>query len=150
MRLYLVQHGQALSEEEDPRRPLSEKGRAETERIGRFLQAKLVRVDYIWHSKKTRAVETASIVAQHISNAQTLQRDDLNPKDAVDKFPQQIQNLNKDLLIVGHLPFLQRLAALLLTGSEDYDLIAFRYSGVVCLEYSEGWKIAWMAIPDFV
>lgn len=37
MKLYLMQHGDALSRDIDPDRPLSDKGRRDVEQIGDFL-----------------------------------------------------------------------------------------------------------------
>ena len=53
-------------------------------------------------------------------------------------------------MLIGHLPFLQRLASLLLTGSDSLELISFTYSAVVCLEYTEKWEIAWFLTPDLI
>ena len=147
MKLYLVQHGQSLPKEVDPKQPLSEEGRVNTERIGEFLKMKDIRVDSIWRSAKLRAIETAEIIAHYLENKSIIERDDLNPLDPVDKFPEEITKLDKSLVIVGHLPFLQKLASLLLTGSPDFELVSFMYSGVVCLECKERWKIAWFLTP---
>ena len=150
MRLYLVQHGLSLPEEKDPQRSLSEEGKEDVCKVAKFLKAKNIKVDYIWHSKKIRSVQTAQIIAKVFSYTKIDERNDLNPMEPVDKFPGELQGLNKDLMIVGHLPFLQKLASLLLTGSDKLELISFKYSGVVCLEYQEKWKIAWFLTPDLV
>lgn len=150
MKLYLIQHGQSLPKEEDPQRSLSEEGRVHTERIAQFLRSKNIKVDSIWHSKKLRSIQTAQIISKSIANRKIVERDDLNPLDSVDKFPEEILRLNKDLVVVGHMPFLQKLSSLLLTGSQDFDLVSFKYSGVVYLEYQENWKIAWFVTPDVI
>jgi len=66
MKLYLMQHGKALSKEEDPERSLSPEGRSETTRMGDVLKEKGTPVDVIWHSGKARAAETAEIIAAAI------------------------------------------------------------------------------------
>ncbi|MEB2836918.1 MAG: histidine phosphatase family protein [Desulfurococcales archaeon] len=66
VRVCLVQHGQALSEDVDPRRPLSPEGRGEVERVASFLAFAGVRVLRILHSTKLRARETAEILARHL------------------------------------------------------------------------------------
>ena len=38
MRLYLVQHGEAKKVEEDPLRPLSEKGREDIQRVAKYAE----------------------------------------------------------------------------------------------------------------
>ncbi|HDD66024.1 MAG TPA: phosphohistidine phosphatase SixA, partial [Nitrososphaeria archaeon] len=62
MKVYLVQHGEAKREEEDPARPLTEEGKREVEDVARFLAELGVRVDRILHSGKLRAAQTANIL----------------------------------------------------------------------------------------
>ncbi|KPK42995.1 MAG: hypothetical protein AMJ78_00020 [Omnitrophica WOR_2 bacterium SM23_29] len=150
MKLYLIQHGLSLPEDVDPKKGLSEKGKLETVKMVLFLKMRKIKADIIWHSKKLRSIQTAQILAEHIPDAKTQERDNLNPQDPVEKFPQEIQALNKDLMIAGHLPFLQKLASRLLSGQEAHEFIFFKNSGVVCLENKETWKIMWVLIPDLL
>jgi phosphohistidine phosphatase len=55
-------------------------------------------------------------------------------------------------MIVGHMPFVSKLASLLLTGSESSGTVAFRQSGIVCLNYSDEnqWQLSWMITPDLL
>jgi phosphohistidine phosphatase len=147
MKLYLLQHGVALPEERDPAKPLSPEGKEETQRAAEFLKTKSIRVDAVWHSPKLRAVQTAQIVTDSIFCPEIKERHDLNPSDPVESFPEEIKSLNKNLMIIGHLPFLQKLASLLLSGSETNQFVTFKNSGLVCLEYKDTWKIAWIVIP---
>ncbi len=148
MRLYLIQHGIALPESKDPQKGLSNKGVVQTQKTAEFLRRQDTKIDLIWHSKKLRAVQTAQIFSQHITVAEIVERDDINPQDSVDKFAAELQAADKDAMIVGHLPFLQKLAAKMLANSTNIELISFKNSGVVCLEYKESWKILWMISPD--
>ena len=148
MRLYLIQHGIALPESEDPQKGLSDKGVVQTQKMAEFLRRQDAKVDLIWHSKKLRAVQTAQIFSQHITAAGIVERDDINPLDRVDKFAHELEAADRDAMIVGHLPFLQKLAAKLLANSNNFELISFKNSGIVCLEYKESWKILWMISPD--
>jgi phosphohistidine phosphatase len=147
MKLYLMQHGIALPKEKDPEKPLSPDGKEETQRIAEFLREKSIKIDAVWHSPKLRAKQTAQIVTDSIFCSEIKERDDLNPLDSVENFPQEIKSLNKNLMFIGHLPFLQKLASLLLSGSETNQFISFKNSGVVCLEYTETWKIGWIITP---
>ncbi len=59
------------------------------------------------------------------------------------------------LMLVGHLPFLSRLASLLLVGDPERALVRFRMGGIVCLTGEPagaggtgGWMVAWMLIPE--
>jgi len=55
-------------------------------------------------------------------------------------------------MIVGHLPFLGRLAALLLTGNADNEVVAFQFGCVVCLSGDDSgrWKLEWMMVPELL
>ncbi|MFQ6047560.1 MAG: histidine phosphatase family protein, partial [Gemmatimonadales bacterium] len=67
MRLYLMQHGEAKSKEENPDRPLTDGGRAEVEAVARLLSDRqLVPHVAAFHSGKTRARETAEILARNV------------------------------------------------------------------------------------
>lgn len=150
MKLYLIQHGKALSEEHDPKRCLSQEGIKETKKIADFIKPKNIAVDYIWHSKKERAIQTAKIISQTVSYKEIIERNDINPNDPVDKLPEELKKLNKDVMIVGHLPFLQKLASLLLTGSETSAPISFINSGIICFDSKEPWQVEWFIIPYFL
>lgn len=148
MKLYLIQHGLALVKKEDPERPLSAGGRAQTQGTAEYLKSRSVQVDAIWHSTKLRAVQTAEIIAEALACGKIQARDDLNPLDPVEKFPGELLASSKDIMIIGHLPFLQKLADHLLTGSEESKIIAFKNSGVVSLDYDDKWKIDWLVSPE--
>ncbi len=54
-------------------------------------------------------------------------------------------------MLVGHLPHLGRLSALLLTESLEREIVAFRNAGVVCLERQEGgFAVRWILTPELV
>jgi phosphohistidine phosphatase len=148
MKLYLIQHGLALPKEKNPERPLSTQGEAQTQRTADYLMSRSIKVDGIWHSKKLRAVQTAEIIAETISCKKIQARNDMNPLDPVKKISKDISASKMDLLIIGHLPFLQKLAGLLLTGSEESEIIAFKNAGVVSLDYEEKWIIDWLVSPE--
>ena len=81
-----------------------------------------------------------------------VQRDGLAPKDDVKPVAKDAGRAEADLMIVGHLPFLSRLAARLLTGKESPQPVAFQKAGVVCLarEGDEPWKLTWMITPELL
>ncbi|MFC1504866.1 phosphohistidine phosphatase SixA [Spirochaetota bacterium] len=154
MKLYLVQHGDAVSKEEDPERPLSQRGKEESCTCAEYAQKAGIKVDAIWHSTKMRAAQTAAIFEEALSPADgVVGRDGLAPKDPVEPVFDQIEPAGKDIMIVGHLPFLSKLATRLICGhDEERDIIAFRNSGIVCIEKGdEGvWKIAFAAVPEIM
>jgi phosphohistidine phosphatase len=73
MLLHLVRHADAGDPEAwtgpDAARPLSDKGRAQSERLGAFLAQHDVKVDAAITSPKLRAAQTAEIVARHLGIA---------------------------------------------------------------------------------
>ena len=153
MKLYLIQHGEATTEEVDPSRPLTAKGRSDVQKIASFLKGAGVRPGDILHSGKTRARQTAEIIAASLGpDFKIKEREGLAPNDPVKAFTNEISGMANDLMIVGHLPFLGKLAAMLLAGSESKNVVAFRQGGVVCLQRNEdqSWQVAWMVTPELL
>jgi phosphohistidine phosphatase len=59
---------------------------------------------------------------------------------------------SQDTMLVGHLPFMGKLASWLLSGTEQADAVSFRPGSVACLERgAEGsWTLAWMIRPELL
>jgi len=152
MRLYLVQHGEATSKDVNPDRPLTEKGKTDSQKTVAFLKKAGITVNIIWHSTKTRAIETASIFARELLVERVEQKDGFAPNDPVDNVFSGIANTEDDIMIVGHLPFLQKLTFLLLTGSESNGIVRFSMGGCVCLEKDESskWVLVFAITPDLL
>jgi len=152
MKLYLVQHAKAASEQVDPQRPLTEEGRSEIQKVAAFIKPSNLCVDYLWHSGKKRAAQTAEILAEAIKIKKTqTARNGLGPTDDVKAFKDELVSTG-DIMLVGHLPFLSKLTSLLLAGSESANTVAFKNAGIVCLNRSEGnqWQIDWIIIPELL
>ena len=153
MKLYLVQHGKAASKEVDPERALTKEGLQEVKGVASFIKSLDLSVDYLWHSGKNRAVETAEILAEVITvEKELLSRDGIAPNDDVTLVRDEIVESSGDIMIVGHLPFLSKLASLLLTGSESANTVAFRNGGVVCLNRTDvnRWQVDWIVTPQLL
>lgn len=153
MRVYLVQHGTPVPKEKNPERPLSERGRYDVERAAAFLQKAGVRVGAVYHSGKTRAEQTAEILAQRLcAVGNAFQRKGLAPLDDVEDIAQYIAELDDDLMIVGHLPHLSRLVSRLVLGDSTGNVAGFQQGGVCCLSRHDegGWYVAWMIVPEIV
>jgi phosphohistidine phosphatase len=152
MELYLVQHGEAKSKAEDPQRPLTERGREEVQRVAAFTAKAGLKVNQIRHSSKRRAEETASILAEHLSPAEgVLAVPGLAPIDDVRPIAKALQRETAPLMLVGHLPFVDRLAGLLVTGAPDRSVVRFRMGGIVCLEGAgDDWAVKWVVRPELV
>lgn len=150
MSLLLVQHGKSLPKEMDPDQGLSPEGRLEVERIAELAAAQGVHVAKILHSGKKRAEETALIFASTLRpDLGVFQRNGMNPLDDVTKMAAELKSAD-NLMLVGHLPFMERLAGFLITGSSDRLVIKFQNAGIVCLEQdpaSSSWFIKWTLMP---
>ena len=153
MKLYLMQHGRPVAKEDNPDRPLSDQGEKDVEKVADFLNKHGVRVEEAFHSGKTRARQTAEIMISKLNPGLALgQRDGLSPLDDVKDIANHTKVAKKDLLIVGHLPHLGKLASLLITGSESVPVVSFQQGGMVCLEKdAEGlWSVVWMLVPEIL
>jgi len=151
MRVYLIQHGEAKAKEADPERPLTDKGAADVRRVAAFVEPLHLRVRAIWQSGKTRARQTAEAFAAAMKAGEGVVRHDgMGPKDDVVPVADEIVRGGEDLVLVGHLPFLGKLAGRLLVGDESRQPVAFQYGGVVCLEQAGGgaWQVRWMLTPE--
>jgi len=133
MRLYLVQHGEAKSEAEDPGRSLTTRGEEETKKVSDAAKRLGICPSRIYHSGKKRAEQTAGIIAVALDLSVQLGQG-LNPNDNVRPWAERISREAEDLMIVGHLPFLEKLASFLVRGDEGAKAVVFRYSAIVCLE----------------
>jgi len=150
MPLYLVQHGKSQPKEQDPAQGLSPEGRAEVQRIAEVAKNYRLPVTLIRHSGKKRALETAEIFAAALQPAQGLQEmAGINPLDDVTLIASQLVPA-QNLMLVGHLPFMERLAAYLITKNTELKVIRFQNGGIVCLDRDpEGgpWFIKWTLMP---
>jgi phosphohistidine phosphatase len=154
MRILLTQHGQALPKDVDPDRPLTEQGREDVRSLADFLGKAGIQVGQVLHSGKTRAEQTAAILAEAVLPAGEPQAHAaLGPKDPLEKISPEIAFWSVDTLIVGHLPHLGRLASLLVLASDpDRPLLAFQLGSMACLERDPDghWVLAWMVRPHLI
>jgi len=152
MKLYLVQHGNALSEHEDPARPLSQQGREDVAKVASFIKPLGLAVD-LWHSGKARASETAEILSHSLKLGKDMvEHAGLAPDDDVEEMAAAVMASQDDIMIVGHMPFLNKLASLLLSDVESASIVGFKQGSVVCLNCSEecNWQLDWMVTPEIL
>jgi phosphohistidine phosphatase len=142
------QRGESKSEEENPQRHLTDRGIDEVRRVADFLRPLELAVDTVWHSGKTRAQQTGELLAE-VLRARLVERAGLGPKYQVAATKQALEQVDGNLMIVGHMPFLGKLAALLVTGSEENEIVEFQFGSVLCMECRDRvkWKVAWMITP---
>jgi phosphohistidine phosphatase len=151
VRLYLMQHGEAKAEAEDPERSLPVRGEEETKKIPGAGKRLDIRPSRIYHSGKKRAEQTVGIIAKALDLSAQIGQG-LNPNDDVHPWVERISRETEDLIIVGHLPFLEKLTSLLVSGDEGAKAVPFRYSAIVCLEKKEPgrWAVDWVLKPEMV
>jgi phosphohistidine phosphatase len=153
MWLYLVHHGEAVASDVDARRPLSEIGRQAVEQLAEQAGALGVRPLVIWHSGKLRARQTAEAFWR-ICNpfAELAAIRGLQPGDIPHMLRDALLGETRDVMVVGHMPHLARLLALLTTGADAADT-PFAAHGLIALDggaspktderelWIEGWRL---------
>jgi phosphohistidine phosphatase len=140
VRLYLVQHGEAKSEAEDPDRPLTEQGASQVRQVADAAAAAgLVTVERIVHSGKTRARQTAETWGETLG-VKIEEADGLAPNDDPSIWAGRLADAH--IMLVGHLPHLAKLAGLLLVGDASRPVVTFRNGGLVGLQQDDyGWSV---------
>jgi len=148
MTLYLVQHGQSLAKELDPNRGLSVEGRNEIVQVANIASNSDITVSTIFHSGKLRTSQTAELFAEHLKTDTIEKIDGLLPLDSVTSFADHF-HFDDRSMIVGHLPFLNRLTSYLITGDQDISVIKFQNAGIICLDQdnTNRWFIKWAIMP---
>ncbi|MBI9075421.1 MAG: phosphohistidine phosphatase SixA [Desulfatibacillum sp.] len=151
MAVYLVQHGKSLPKDQDPDQGLSPQGVEESERIAGVAAAYGVKVSQIRHSGKTRALQTARIFAKALCPPDGVEETTgLKPMDDVEVFAPILEN-TPGLMIVGHLPFMERMASFLITGRAEHPVFRFQNGGIVCLDKhpdTNTWVVKWALMPN--
>ncbi len=149
MQLYLVQHGAAKPEAEDPQRALTEEGRRTVERLAEFLLPRGLSLHRIEHSEKLRARQTAEILAARLRPAEGMkQMAGMAPNDDVEPMRARLEKESKNVMLVGHLPYLSRLLGL----EADRTVVQFHMGGVVRLDREVGghWVVRWVMPPELL
>jgi len=151
MALFLVQHGKSLPKDIDPDKGLSEEGISEVKRIDKLAKGCGIHVSCIMHSGKKRALQTADIFASALRPENGVQeRSGLKPLDDVTVIANEIDNKD-NVMLVGHLPFMERLTSYLIAGSTDRCVFKFQNGGILCLDQdpdTNAWFIKWALMPN--
>ncbi len=151
MALYLVQHGKSLSKEIDPEKGLSEDGNADVRRIAEVAAGYGCKVQRISHSGKKRAKQTAKIFNRFLNPPRGVEEiSGINPLDDVSGFSKRL-SVEENQMLVGHLPFMERLTSYLITGAIEPPVFKFQNGGIVCLDKhpdTQTWVIKWALMPN--
>lgn len=133
MKIYLVRHGQAEGPEVNPERPLTKVGRKEVIELAKKIKDKSFGIDEICHSGILRAEQTAEIIQKELGVSHPLsQVDDLKPESEPTIWAEKLAEGKKNIMLVGHMPFMAYLGELLLRsqvslGFSTASMIAFRF-----------------------
>lgn len=137
MQLYLMQHGQALPEDENPEQPLSREGVAQIQASAAAMKRLGLAFDLIVCSPKKRSHQSAALVAEGVNfpysdiTETDAVKPGASPDDAI-SFLRQNPDCQA-VLIAGHLPSLARIASLLLGGDTPVRL-RFEHGGLCRLD----------------
>ena len=135
MELYLVRHGEA-----DPNAPdadggpqLTENGLAQVRRSAHFAARLGVRVAEIRHSEKLRAVQTAQEFERALGCPRR-QMTGIGPNDDINPLRREAAGLKQNVMLVGHLPYLNRIAGALLAQDESMPVVVFHPAALIRLD----------------
>jgi phosphohistidine phosphatase len=153
MFVYLVQHADAKKEEVDPSRPLSEKGLQDIKKVASYVSQLNIKVYKIFHSGKLRAKQTAEVLSENLKPTKGITEvGGLAPLDDAEIWEERLKGMTDDIILVGHLPHLNRLASLLLCGNADKNAVSFKMAGIVCIKRNDigEWSLQWILTPETV
>jgi phosphohistidine phosphatase len=150
--VYLVQHGEAEPKTVDPQRPLTASGRATVERVAAWAGGRGLQPDEIRHSGKLRARQTAEILAEKLRPPRgVVEAPSLAPNDDVRPVAEALAESPFAVMMVGHLPFLARLAGLMSAGDADREIVRFHQAGLIgLLREDDRWAIVCVVPPQLV
>jgi phosphohistidine phosphatase len=155
MELYLLRHAEAVAVEQDPRRPLTEAGRADAGRVAARAAAAGARIDRVCHSDALRASQTAALLAERLGAA-----------DRTSVWPElgesardvgavarrlRAEGGDRTVALVGHMPLLGRLASYLVAGAEDAEVVQFAAGALVKLaarQDGQRFTVVWVLPPE--
>ncbi len=150
LRHYLVRHGEAKADMEDPARPLSDRGREEVQRVARHAASLGVEVAQIRHSDKLRAQQTAEILAEYLTPRLGIRQiEGLAPGDDPERVRAEMEISGEPLMLVGHLPHLSRLVSALVLGDSKKEILWPDAGTMVCLTKTQrGFRLLWVLTPE--
>ncbi len=147
--LFLVHHGEAVGADVNPMRPLSDRGRAEVDRLAEQAAARGAKPDVVWHSGKLRARQTAEAYWRRCNPLATFAAvHGLQPNDPTNWIIDALAGETRTIMLAGHFPHLPRVLGRLLSGNADAGPADFPLNGIVALEEVSGkWVERWRVGP---
>lgn len=150
MHVIMVRHGRAKSSNEHPERPLTAEGEASIEKLGNLLNEKSLGIQKIWHSGILRAKQTAEILSKKIHySGDLIEMITLSPESNPNTMHIALNAEMENVLIVSHLPFLEYLYNLMITGNMEGNLIHFSPgSATKLVKINNQWNQEWFLKPE--
>ena len=155
--LYLLRHGDAVPDQQNLLRPLSDQGKEEVRSTATQAKTYGINFDKVLHSTKVRAKQTAQIFCETLGvDVPHEESPAILPMAEPENMLQLCNETTDGLLIVTHLPFVNRLASQLTAGSENLEQFIFHTASLLCLEKRpanalvetpKDWQVGWFVSP---
>lgn len=156
MEIYLLRHAHAGDpgawDGPDERRPLSDKGEKQSERLGRFLAGSGFSADAVVTSPKLRAAQTARIVAGHLG-LPVVEDDRLGREVGVSTLESILRDTGdpERIIVVGHDPDFTDLVTILCGAAR----VPMKKGALARIDASRplepgGGTLRWLVPPDLL
>jgi phosphohistidine phosphatase len=160
MNIFILRHGIAVEPctkgfERDSDRPLTARGKRQLRKSAAAMRRMKLRFDLILSSPYKRAKRTAEIVAEELKLKKRLKFSDaLRYERDAEELINQLSTLKsapKNLLLVGHEPYLSQLISRLTSGDENLAM-DFKKGGLCKLEaeqlsFGKCAQLVWLLTP---
>ena len=163
MPLFLIRHAHAIALQDDAKRTLSDRGRAQVRLLAGFFRRNgLFAPAFVWHSPLVRARETAELFLIGLgSEIALVETSGLLPEDDPIAMANRLNAITSavNIALVGHEPHLSALASLLVRGKHEPALFDFKKGSFLALERTEDshkktgaarWRACWHITPELV
>jgi phosphohistidine phosphatase len=156
MKLYILRHGDT-AEHGDPRykeneRPLTPKGIQRTKQLAHILREMEITFEAVLTSPLTRARETAEILARGMKLQDNMRfSEHLAPSGSMEELVHQINTIRpapKNVILVGHEPYLSGFISLLCTGAPGLPMVFKK--GALCRLQIEVLSVGKCAMLDWL
>ena len=163
MNVFILRHGIAVERgtkgfEKDSERPLTAKGKRQLRNSAAAMKRMKLRFDLILSSPYVRARQTAEIVAEELKLKKRLKLSDTlkyenNPEAMISQIT-TLKPMPKNLLLVGHEPYLSNLISRLVSGNGNMAM-DFKKGGLCKVEVEnlrEGTtaQLVWLLTPKLM
>ncbi|MFN2443700.1 MAG: phosphohistidine phosphatase SixA [Thermoanaerobaculia bacterium] len=145
MLIWLMRHGDAEIRGQDDHRELTPEGRDAIEKLARRVAERTGAIHSVHHSGKRRAEQTAEILASTMKlDLAPAPLELLRPNADPYALARWIESLAEPVALVTHLPLVERVAGVLISGSPEVPVLAFSTGTIAAIEKErDQWKLAW-------